>query len=268
MTATLTPNNTEVTTTDPAGAVETYRAGRLVNALAACRDAIESVPKTGFNSFDNYHYHTEDDLLRAVRGVLAGSGIAMMTSIDGAPTIHTVKKEDGKVEIHCWAVWIFEFSNGVESWAVRHLGYGVDRGDKCAGKALTDAFKKALSRSFLIPSGDDIEASSSDGVSTADPRPVAAARAAAPAGRPAGGGGGLIWPFGDDKGKPLSEVSTNSLEWGLENRFDPHDERWGAKNREMRGAIDAELASRMGHSTAPVQHGGESGGYPGDDIPF
>lgn len=55
----------------------------------------------------------------------------------------------------------------------------------------------------------------------------------------------FTYPFGKDKGKPLSEVSTQSLEYLL-GRTDEADPKYGKKNREQADAIRQILVERSG----------------------
>lgn len=86
--------------------------------------------------------------------------------------------------------------------------------------------------------------------SEADTAPSQTQQTTAPA-PAASSGDGVSWPFGKEKGKPLSEVSDNSLKWGLDNRFDPHDEKWGEKNQAMRSVIEQELSKRGAFDEIP-----------------
>lgn len=57
-----------------------------------------------------------------------------------------------------------------------------------------------------------------------------------------------LWPFGEDKGKPLSAITVKSLQWG-KSRFaanlkDPEKEKWRADNEALLAATEAELARR------------------------
>lgn len=250
-----------------------YRVGTLAHDLAAARDVLGAIPKTGYNTYDDYAYHTAEDLSRGVARALEGRGIALVGRIlPETLTINSVTKEKGGREVHCWAVWEFEFSNGVESWSGSDAGYGVDRSDKCIAKAKVAALKQFLAHNFLIGTNDDNEATDEQGRSTA-PAPAAAssptpaadehAAQAAPAGNAhaPGAGNGFELKFGKHKGKRITDgrVEDDYLSWLLENSFDPDDEKYGEVNRRSRLAIEAELDRRRkdsGHAT------------PDDDIPF
>lgn len=66
---------------------------------------------------------------------------------------------------------------------------------------------------------------------------------------------GVEFPFGRDKGMDMAHVSTDSLKWALENRWDSEalkDRKWGKRNASQRAVALAVLAARgVGGSTAP-----------------
>ena len=106
--------------------------------------------------------------------------------------------------------------------------------------------------------------------------PVAAPRAGASAGRPAGGGGadgGMVFPpYGRSKGMPVKGGSMQDLEYyanGCKRTLnDPGKARWHDKERVLLAAIEAEIARQGGGG------GGDPGGSDGppphsdEDAPF
>lgn len=63
------------------------------------------------------------------------------------------------------------------------------------------------------------------------------------------------YPFGRDKGKPLTEVSTESLNYYI-GRADVNDPKWGAKNREIVKECERIIASRGGTQARQTNSGG------------
>lgn len=63
------------------------------------------------------------------------------------------------------------------------------------------------------------------------------------------------WPFGDDKGKPLSQVGDGSLEWFV-SKYKTRDERYRATDDERRAEAQAEIDRRKAMKNAQ------------DEIPF
>lgn len=71
-------------------------------------------------------------------------------------------------------------------------------------------------------------------------------RASAPASVDADG---FLWPFNtEDKGKPLTDVSQNSLEWFVD-KYTTRDPKYAAQDEQRKALVRAELARRKG---APV----------------
>jgi hypothetical protein len=93
------------------------------------------------------------------------------------------------------------------------------------------------------------------------PRGASTSRAA-PASRPAGGGGGMLFPnYGRSKGMPVAGASMGDLEFyanGCRRTLaDPGKSRWHDKERELLAAIEAEIER---------QRGGGGGGFD-DGVP-
>jgi hypothetical protein len=119
----------------------------FIGTLAHVMGEIENVPKNGYNSFHKYNY----DLIKAIRPKLAEAGIMLISSVtnhdirDAGDSILTILSiqytiTDGENEIH-----------------FQGIGYGSDKGDKGAYKAMTGALKYALMKTFLVDTGDDPE---------------------------------------------------------------------------------------------------------------
>lgn len=108
---------------------------------------IENVPKNGYNAFHKYHYTMESDLVKAIRPHLAKAGIMIVPST----MVHTKDGELTIIEVN------YEITDGANSIMVPSIGYGSDKGDKGAYKAMTGSLKYALMKAFLIDTGDDPE---------------------------------------------------------------------------------------------------------------
>lgn len=110
------------------------------------------------------------------------------------------------------ALW-FDLSSAAKAWAAEPKA--------AQGQALSDA-AKAWAGSGIAP-----------GVKAV---PKAGARS------------GQVVPFGRDKGTPIEEAETKSLQWLAgamrESIADPAKERFAPKNRALLDAIEAELETR------------------------
>jgi hypothetical protein len=139
--------------------MESNPSGKLAAKLAAIMKEIGKVPKTGHNSFFNYDYVTENDLVYAVRQKLADSGIFIFSSVE-SQTATIIKDEGtGKQSLLTTVCTLHTFVDGEsgQSFSVKSQGQGSDIGDKGGYKAITGAMKYFLYKCFMIPTGDDPE---------------------------------------------------------------------------------------------------------------
>lgn len=135
----------------------------LVTKLANILGEIGKVPKSGRNTFHNYDYVTENDLVYAVRDKLSAAGIFVFTSVESQS--HEVFKDTGrdgqeKTSLLTTVTTKHTFVDGEtgEQFSVLSQGQGSDVGDKGGYKAITGAMKYFLYKCFMIPTGDDPEA--------------------------------------------------------------------------------------------------------------
>lgn len=130
-------------------------AKKLVKVMAS----LKAVKKTGYNDFHKYAYATEADVLDEVRDALAKENIFIFQSVEG------VTKESDLTTV--MIQYTFVDGDTGETMNVKAAGQGKDSGDKGIYKAQTGANKYFLLKNFLIPTGDDPEASDETGKSTA-----------------------------------------------------------------------------------------------------
>lgn len=105
----------------------------------------------------SYDYILEADLMRAIRPLLAKQGVATYYRDE------ILRYEAGTATVR---VWLTFAANGHE----RELyadGYAADLGDKAANKAKTSAVRYLLWKTFLQPSDEDSEQTSTDVVEAA-----------------------------------------------------------------------------------------------------
>lgn len=132
----------------------------LVKKLAEVMRAVERVPKSGRNDFHKYDYATEADIAATVRAELATRHIMLIPSIIGESR-HAVGDKGSVLTV---LEMEMEFLDGetLESIKKPWRGYGSDKDDKGGYKAMTGAEKYFLMKTFLIPTGDDPEATTRD----------------------------------------------------------------------------------------------------------
>lgn len=132
----------------------------LVQKLAKVMAETRWVEKKGRNSFFNYDYARETDILDAVRTKLAEHGIFVFTSVEHTDVKETAKRtRDGSPVNLVFVKTKHTFWDGEsgETAEVFGTGCGEDSGDKAIYKAITGAMKYFISKNFLISTGDDPE---------------------------------------------------------------------------------------------------------------
>jgi hypothetical protein len=156
----------------------------LFRKIAEVMGEVGYVEKRGRNTFHNYDYVTEADLVDAVRGKLAERKVALIPSVESiAERTYQAKGKESVVTTVTVAFTFLDGETGATfkaSWS----GQGDDTADKGLYKAYTGALKYFLMKTFLVPTGDDPESDSKTDERAADrtisdassfrPRPVAA----------------------------------------------------------------------------------------------
>jgi len=130
----------------------------LAIKLIKVMTGVKRVAKNGRNTFQNYDYVTEADILEAVRDELAKEGVFIFSSVIGTD------KNNEMTSVVMQHTFVDTESG--ETFEVKSFGQGADKGDKGGNKAVTAAMKYMLMKNFLIPTGDDPEATDESGKST------------------------------------------------------------------------------------------------------
>jgi hypothetical protein len=141
-------------------AMEKQNGSTLVKKLAKIMAETRWVEKKGRNSFFNYDYARETDILDAVRAKLAENGVFVFTSVESVDLRETGKRTRDGSPVNMVTVrtkHVFRDAETGESAEVFGTGSGEDAGDKAVYKAITGAMKYFISKNFLISTGDDPE---------------------------------------------------------------------------------------------------------------
>jgi hypothetical protein len=146
-------------------------AGKLAEVMAS----VDRIPKNGRNTFHNYDYATEADIVSAIRLELAQRSVVLLPAVTGSTREPVGEK--GQVLTHLSMEFTFFDGESGESITRPWLGAGTDKEDKGAYKAMTGGEKYFLLKTFLIPTGDDPEAEGAEKPSQTRQAP----RSAAPA---------------------------------------------------------------------------------------
>lgn len=136
----------------------------LAKKLAAVMMAVDKVAKRGRNDFHKYDYATESDIVFAVREKLAEQHVVLVPAV--TKFHREAVGEKGFVLTHLEMEFTFIDGESGEQISRAWLGAGADKEDKGVYKAMTGAEKYFLLKTFLIPTGDDPEASEGDGQPT------------------------------------------------------------------------------------------------------
>lgn len=127
----------------------------LVAKLAEVMGEVGRIAKSGRNTFHNYDYATEADIVESVRGAMSERGLMLIPSVEKTEW-REVPGKQGPQKI-CTLTVKYRLIDGETNEGLEFtiLGEGQDQGDKATYKALTGATKYALLKLFLIPTGDD-----------------------------------------------------------------------------------------------------------------
>ena len=132
----------------------------LITKLAEVMAAVERIPKRGHNDFHNYDYATEADIAATVRAELAKRSVMLIPAIVGESR-HPVGEKGSVLTV---LEMEMEFLDGETLQSIKKpwRGYGTDKEDKGGYKAITGGEKYFLLKTFLMPTGDDPEQTTSD----------------------------------------------------------------------------------------------------------
>jgi hypothetical protein len=149
---------------------------KLWAKLADVMHAIGRVPKRGRNDFHGYDYATEADVVEAVRSELAMRKVILLPEISEERREIIGQTKAGRDVCLTTLDMTFQFLDGEsgETIVKRWRGWGIDESDKGGYKALTGAEKYFLLKTFLLPTGDDPEASHVESAGRAPVQPPAA----------------------------------------------------------------------------------------------
>lgn len=132
----------------------------LVKKLAEVMEAVERIPKRGRNTFHNYDYATEADIVAAVRSELAKRHVMLLPEVVSCDFRELQPNKDGKPRDPLTVLHMtFTFLDGESDEVIAKpwIGIGQDGGDKGVYKAMTGGEKYFLMKTFLMPTGDDPE---------------------------------------------------------------------------------------------------------------
>lgn len=130
---------------------------KLYTKILAAQKAIGYVKKNGKNTFNNYNYAMEADILDEVKSAANEAGLVLITS--ASSTLGSFTNPKGEYIrtadiILSYSVIDAETGESIEGC---FPGYAEDKGDKAVYKAITGASKYFLMKFFGVATGDDPE---------------------------------------------------------------------------------------------------------------
>lgn len=103
-----------------------------------------------------YSYLSESGVISALRNAMIDEGvICFISGINDIKEERYPNKETTMKNVSLTATVTFFHIQSATSFVVSARGEGFDSGDKSTGKAISIAYKYALSKTFMLESGDD-----------------------------------------------------------------------------------------------------------------
>jgi len=232
----------------------------LAAKLSEVMASVDRIPKNGWNDHFRYKFATESDVSDAIRNELANRKVCVLVD-SNITEIRPITKDNGKSTFLTDTAIRIRFICGDTGavFTVEGCGTGDDASDKGTYKSITGAIKYALMKTFLVPTGDDPEATApASGFSKS------AASSPSPVQKRSGGASPVthegvdnspatpqhttpsdvfVWKGGKNDGKPITDIDDGFLSWAAD-RCDVNDPKWGKSNAVKLAAIQAEQARR------------------------
>jgi hypothetical protein len=128
----------------------------IYTAVVEVTKAIKAVQKTGKNTYSNYTYASEADLLKELRPKMAEAGICLYCK-----GVHPLLEVQYGYVLNKY-VYVLAHGESNTQIEVQAIGEAMDKtskgvSDKASYKAATGALKYVLRQTFLIETGDDAE---------------------------------------------------------------------------------------------------------------
>lgn len=133
----------------------------IYKKLLAAQKAVGYVAKNGKNTFQNYEYATESDIIDAVKSAYLDAGLVVITSTDSEIGHFEASGARGERYTCRWAKVRLSYevvdADTGDKITGAFDGYAEDKGDKAIYKATTGANKYFLMKCFGVATGDDPE---------------------------------------------------------------------------------------------------------------
>lgn len=97
---------------------------------------------------DCYRFVSHDQVSAKVHPLLVKHGVNIY------PSVLEMKQDENRTTVEL-RLWIQNVDNAEDAISCVFAGYGIDKGDKGPGKAISYAYKYALLKLFCLETGDD-----------------------------------------------------------------------------------------------------------------
>lgn len=140
--------------------------GDLVSAICTVMSNLDRLPKSGHNPHQDYDYVQDEDVMDAIRPVMADAGLMAAANLVGEHCEKRKTKTKGgatKVKRY-WHYW-FDITLAHESGqavSIRAKGVAYSNGDKHYNQALQAAKKYTMIELFKLSSGEETDTDAQD----------------------------------------------------------------------------------------------------------
>lgn len=140
-------------------AEELTLSAKLAAKKSKVRECVKGIVKEGQNKFQNYKFAQEKDVVVAVRAALIEIGLDFSMEAGSCEISHKIPTKTGEME-HFVLHLVCTLTDTETGFSERSpwIAGAADSGDKAIQKAFTSGEKYFLMKTFLIPTGDDLEA--------------------------------------------------------------------------------------------------------------
>lgn len=135
---------------------------KLLMKMSKIMGEVGAIPKTGYNSFHRYNYHSEADINKAFQVLFSEHNLVLIPSLESSEMRTTTTKND-KIEYIQKSRMVFTIMDAEtgESLCSYMEGEGQDVGDKALYKSISGTQKYFLMKTFMIQDQNDPEADES-----------------------------------------------------------------------------------------------------------
>lgn len=131
----------------------------IYEAMPALAGDIKAVGKSHKNTHQNYKYKSIDDFMQVLNPVLAKHGVTLVPQFRK----HRLEPLAKGVRATCVLNMDWVATDGTKI-TTRHLGEGVDFGDKATNKAMAAAMKYAILQTLCVPTAERKDSEADDSI--------------------------------------------------------------------------------------------------------